>query len=130
MYRFVDLNDAYWTNPDGSEDAQCAILDTRTNRFLECDGQHVLGSMDEVHEAAGERGAGLVPAGFFERRQRGWAPVTGDNLTTRTVQVNGDLPPLGTEDEPDSEREVVVLLDGEPRLMRGHVRAGIRIPND
>ena len=29
MYRFVDLNDSYWTNPDGTEDAQCAILDTR-----------------------------------------------------------------------------------------------------
>mgnify|MGYP000864427648 FL=1 len=71
MYRFVDLNDSYWTNPDGTEDAQCAILDTRTNRFLECDRKHVLGDIDEVRDAAGERGVGLVPAGFFERKQAG-----------------------------------------------------------
>jgi hypothetical protein len=71
MYRFVDLNDSYWANPDGSEDAQCAILDTRTNRFLECDGKHVFGDIDEVRDAAGERGVGLVPTGFFERKQAG-----------------------------------------------------------
>lgn len=71
MYRFVDLNESYWTNPDGTEDAQCAILDTRTNRFLECDGTHVLGDIDEVRDAAGERGVELVPFGFFERKQAG-----------------------------------------------------------
>ena len=82
MYRFVDLNDSYWTNPDGSEDAHCAILDTRTNRFLECDGKHVLGDIDEVRDAAGDRGVGLVPAGFFERKQAG----TGQSVERHGVR--------------------------------------------
>jgi hypothetical protein len=97
MYRFVDLNDSYWTNPDGSEDAQCAILDTRTNRFLECDGSHVLGGIDEVREAAGERGVSLVPFGFFERKQGGaeMAPLTLEAIVAAEMSLaaNNVTPP-------------------------------------
>lgn len=95
MYRFVDLNDSYWTNPDGSEDAQCAILDTRTNRFLECDGKHVLGDIDEVRDAAGERGVGLVPAGFFERKQGGVASIALADVmeAERALAAGNVLPP-------------------------------------
>lgn len=63
MLRFVDLTEAYWT--DGGAPV-CAILETRTNRFLEAFGAHVLTDLEEVKQAAGERGVGLVPTNFFE----------------------------------------------------------------
>ena len=94
MYRFVDLNDSYWANPDGTEDAQCAILDTVTNRFLDCDGKHVLGDIDEVREAAGERGVDLVPAGFFERKQGGVASIAiADVMEAERALAAGNVSP-------------------------------------
>lgn len=105
MYRFVDLNESYWTNPNGTEDAQCAILDTRTNRFLECDGKHVLGDLDEVRDAAGDRGVGLVPFGFFERKQGGTAPLTlADVIQAESAFANANVSP------PYELRATVALL--------------------
>ncbi len=68
MIRFVDLSDAYWTDPVGSGRPICAFLSTGTNKFiLSVDGQHTFSSEDEIRECdQGERMWGLTPKGFFE----------------------------------------------------------------
>lgn len=66
MYRFVDLTAAYWGGLSGDgEGPMCGIVDTRTDRFLEVDGAHVLGSRDDVYRAGGQRALDLVPPEFF-----------------------------------------------------------------
>lgn len=61
MIRFVDLTEALGAGP------ACALLDTVDDRFEQrSDGSHVLENLDDVREAAGERGVALVPAGFFD----------------------------------------------------------------
>jgi len=61
VIRFVDLTEALGAGP------ACAIYDTVVDRFDQRgDGSHCLENLDDVREAAGERGVALVPAGFFD----------------------------------------------------------------
>lgn len=70
MIRFVDLTEAYWTDPEETT-PMCAFLDTTTNRFVENDlGMHVCSDLDDVQSLGengqlGKRCAGLMPPGFF-----------------------------------------------------------------
>ena len=65
MIRFVDLTDAYWTEPGGKP--LCGFLSTVTDKFLESlDGEHTFRSTEEVLEhREGQRMLSLVPVGFF-----------------------------------------------------------------
>jgi hypothetical protein len=68
MLRFVDLSAAYWPDSISAEENPCCgFVDTVTDRFVEHDGSHVLDSEEEVREAVGNRGLGLLPKGFFSR---------------------------------------------------------------
>lgn len=70
MIRFVDLTDAYWTDPN-ERTPLCAFLHTANNRFIENDLlSHVCADMEDVCSMGeggcyGERCTGLVPSGFF-----------------------------------------------------------------
>ncbi len=55
MLRFVDLTPHYWPDEHPDNPSACAILSTVTDTFLAVDGAHVLDSVDDVREAAGER---------------------------------------------------------------------------
>lgn len=68
MIRFVDLTEAYWTDPSEGTPV-CAFLSTTTDRFLENgDGFHIFDSLKEVEEHPdADRLIGLLPLGFFER---------------------------------------------------------------
>lgn len=64
MIRFVDLTEAYWTDPEETSPC-CAFLDTRTDTFRCCeDGWHVFDTEEQV-AGMGPRFSGLVPQGFW-----------------------------------------------------------------
>lgn len=68
MLRFIDISAAYYgCDPDETPPSRCAmIVDTRTDKALHNRvGNHVLNDLNDVAEAAGEWGVGLVPDGFF-----------------------------------------------------------------
>lgn len=77
MIRFVDLTNAYWTFPEDPECSKpiCAFLDTITDRFvLNACGNHTCSDMEDVLSLGmtepgdlGQRCAGLVPSGFFDK---------------------------------------------------------------
>lgn len=71
MIRFVDLSEAYWTDPVENGGAVCAFLDTVTDRFVEMDGCHTaLGSenLDGIEDVSlRERCRALIPDGFWDR---------------------------------------------------------------
>lgn len=76
MIRFVDITNTYWTFPEDPECSRpiCAFLDTITDRFLlnTC-GAHTCSDLEDVLSLhfdgtpMGERCAGLLPDGFFDR---------------------------------------------------------------
>lgn len=68
MLRFIDISAAYYAcDPAETPPSRCAmIVDTRTDKALHNrTGNHVLNDLNDVAEAAGEWGVGLVPDGFF-----------------------------------------------------------------
>ena len=68
MLRFVDVSEPYWCDEINAKAHPCCIfIDTVTDRCVEVDGAHVFDSLDEVRDALGDRGVGLVPDGFFGR---------------------------------------------------------------
>jgi hypothetical protein len=67
MIRFADVTDAYWTNGGAP---CCIFIDTTSDTCIAGDdGCHVFDDLDAVRAIPdlGERCAGLVPPGFFER---------------------------------------------------------------
>jgi hypothetical protein len=71
VIRFIDLSEAYWTDPEENGGPVCAFLDTRTDRFV-TNGAHVFFDavdLDDIAEAhMRERCREHVPDGFWERR--------------------------------------------------------------
>lgn len=67
MIRFVDLTEAYFTDPLYSNPC-CAFVSTNTDHFLQTDtGEHIFFGQDEIDEHAyADRMKRLMPDGFFE----------------------------------------------------------------
>lgn len=102
MLRFVDLTEAYWTEPEDGRPC-CAFLNTVTDSFVTNDfGCHVFNDMQDLDgiENAGhrERCIALLPDGFFGGLARVPAP-----------------PIVRVVDEPDAARgEVTKLQPSRP----------------
>lgn len=49
MIRFIDLTEAYWTDPE-EKTPSCAFLDTRTDKFIACPliDAHTFDSLEDV----------------------------------------------------------------------------------
>lgn len=105
MFRFVDLTPAYWLDPADAPPL-CGIIDTVTDKFLpDAMGCHVLGDLDEVREAGGERAVNLVPEGFFEGRE-----VSEDLVTFSVPCADGKTCDLDAFLLPDGTIKIGGLL--------------------
>lgn len=70
MIRFVDLSDAYWTDPELGSPC-CAFLCTGSDTFLQINGSQVFIEMAEVEEhPQAKRLKRLMPDGFFEENSQ------------------------------------------------------------
>lgn len=74
MLRFIDLTEAYWTDPSVGTPV-CAFLSTSDDRFI-CNenGQDIFFCLDDFHgmaRATVKRCLGLVPDGFWEGKLAG-----------------------------------------------------------
>ena len=69
MIRFIDLSEAYWTDPEFGTPL-CAFLSTTDNRFLSnLDGQQTFHSIEEVKEhKLYDRLLSLIPPDFFNEK--------------------------------------------------------------
>ncbi len=67
MIRFVDLTEAYWSDPEEGKSV-CAFLSTNDDCFLKniCNS-HTFFDLEEIEEHPyADRLIGLLPKGFFE----------------------------------------------------------------
>lgn len=61
-----------------------------------------------------------------------WAPVTGDNVTVRTVEITGQIGSSGVEigqSAAEDEVEFAASVDGKEVHFRGTLRPGLRVPS-
>lgn len=68
MIRFVDLTEAYWTDPEFGHPV-CAFLSTNNDKFLKTDMNcHTFSDIYDINShPEAERLFRLMPRGFFER---------------------------------------------------------------
>lgn len=73
MIRFIDLSEAYWTDPEEHGGPVCAFLETRTNRFIEANGAHAFSDAEEIEDIEDahlrKRCREHVPDGFWETKR-------------------------------------------------------------
>lgn len=110
MLRFVDLTEAYWTDPEDGGPC-CAFLSTVTDSFITFDlGGHVFSDMRDLHgiedEGIRTRCIALLPDGFFGGLTRVPAPpivrVAGEptawcSAVTKLLPAG---PPWAVQDKP------------------------------
>lgn len=117
MIRFIDLSDAFWTEPTCGTPI-CAFLSTVTGKFFtHGDGQHTFSCLDDFDDMPEkDRLLGLLPEGFFSSEDRDDQPLTRQELLRICNAAAVDVENWADCNTPQAQIQLgkcmILLMDG------------------